>query len=150
MYSGVGRMARMSGAGAWLGTSGIVSVLVLTPLVTLGVAAAGGSSSLWRDLVAYVLPVAARDTLILLAGVGSLSAAIGTATAWLVTAHDFPGRRVVDWALLLPLAVPTYIVAYAYLDILHPVGPVQTLIRAMLGIDSPRGLRLPDIRSMAG
>ena len=47
--------------------------------------------------------------------------------AWLVTAYDFPGRRVLDWALLLPLAVPTYIVAYAYLDLLHPIGPVQTL-----------------------
>jgi iron(III) transport system permease protein len=140
----------MSGADAWLGASGLISVLVLTPLGALGVAAAGGSSTLWAELIAYVVPVAARDTLILLAGVGALSAAIGTATAWLVTAYDFPGRRVVDWALLLPLAVPTYIIAYAYLDILHPVGPVQTMIRAMLGIDSPRGLRLPDIRSMAG
>ena len=55
-----------------------------------------------------------------------------------------------DWALLLPLAVPTYIVAYAYLDMLHPVGPVQTALRALLGFDSPRDFRLPDIRSMAG
>jgi iron(III) transport system permease protein len=56
----------------------------------------------------------------------------------------------VDWALLLPLAVPTYIIAYAYLDILHPVGPVQTALRALLGIEDPRDFRLPDIRSMAG
>ena len=79
-----------------------------------------------------------------------LAAVLGTGAAWLVTAYDFPGRRVLDWALLLPLAVPTYIVAYAYLDLLHPVGPVQTAIRALLGIDSPRDFRLPDIRSMTG
>jgi len=53
-------------------------------------------------------------------------------------------------ALLLPLAVPTYIVAYAYLDLLHPIGPVQTLIRDIFGIASPRDFRLPDIRSLPG
>ena len=84
------------------------------------------------------------------ASVGLLAAAVGTVTAWLVTAYDFPGRRVFDWALLLPLAVPTYIVAYAYLDVLHPIGPVQSLIRAALGFESPREFRLPDVRSMAG
>ena len=109
-----------------------------------------GSGDLWQHLIAYVLPVAIRDTLVLLAGVGLLAVTIGTCTAWLVTAYDFAGRRIIDWALLLPIAVPTYIIAYAYLDILHPVGPVQTALRALLGIDSPRDLRLPDIRSMTG
>jgi iron(III) transport system permease protein len=75
---------------------------------------------------------------------------VGTGAAWLVTAYDFPGRRILDWALLLPLAVPTYIVAYAYLDILHPVGPVQTTLRALIGVESPRDFRLPDVRSMTG
>jgi iron(III) transport system permease protein len=97
-----------------------------------------------------VLPAAVRDTAILLSGVGLLSIVIGTSMAWLVTAYEFPGRRIVDWALLLPLAVPTYIVAYAYLDLLHPVGPIQTWLRAILGIDSPADFRLPDIRSMTG
>jgi iron(III) transport system permease protein len=101
-------------------------------------------------MIDFVLPAALRDTLLLLAGVGILTAIIGTVTSWLVTAHEFPGRRIFDWALLLPLAVPTYIIAYAYLDVLHPVGPVQTALRAVLGIDSPRDFRLPDIRSMPG
>src|SRR5690606_35708695 len=74
---------------------------------------------------------------------------IGAGAAWLVTAYDFPGRRVVSWAMLLPLAVPTYIVAFAYLDLLHPLGPVQGLLRAVLGYDSPRDFRLPYIRSLA-
>jgi iron(III) transport system permease protein len=136
--------------GAWLFASGIITVLVAAPIIALAIAASQGSEDLWQHLVEHVVPVAARDTLVLLTGVGLLSAAIGTGTAWLVTAYDFPGRNVLSWALLLPLAVPTYIIAYAYLDILHPVGPVQTAMRAVLGIDSPRDFRLPDIRSMAG
>jgi iron(III) transport system permease protein len=124
--------------------------LVLAPLAALAVTALNGSPDLWRHLIAYVLPVSVRDTAVLLTGVGALTAAIGTGLAWLVTAYEFPGRRVLNWALLLPLAVPTYIVAYAYLDLLHPVGIVQTTLRAMMGIDSPRDFRLPDIRSMTG
>jgi len=138
------------GPGSWLVASGVVALLVALPIAGLIVPAWQRSDSLWQHLSSYVLPAASSDTLLLLTGVGFLTIAIGTSSAWLVTAYDFPGRRVLDWALLLPLAVPTYIVAYAYLDILHPVGPVQTVLRALLGIDSPREFRLPDIRSMAG
>ena len=127
-----------------------MTLLVLSPLIALGLAAAQGSPALWQHLMVYVLPTAARDTLILLTGVGVLTTVLGTGTAWLVSAYDFPGRRLLDWALLLPLAVPTYIIAYAYLDIMHPVGPLQTAVRAVLGFESPRAFRLPDIRSMGG
>ena len=135
---------------AWLLASGAIAALVLAPIVALAATAWSGSAELWTHLVAYVLPVAVRDTLLLLAGVGLVVAVLGTGTAWLVAAYDFPGRRLLGWALLLPLAVPTYIVAYAYLDLLHPVGPFQSALRALLGYDSPRQFRLPDIRSMAG
>src|SRR5690606_19446704 len=118
----------------WLIAAGVVALAVAAPIVALVATASAGSEELWSHLIASVLPTAVRDTLVLLAGVGVLTALIGTGTAWLVAAHDFPGRRVVDWALLLPLAVPTYIIAYAYLDVLHPVGPLQTALRAMLGI----------------
>lgn len=134
----------------WPVAAGAIALAVVAPVLALVAVATAGSGDLWSHLLAYVLPVALRDTLVLLAGVGVLTALIGTGAAWLVVAYDFPGRRICDWALLLPLAVPTYIIAYAYLDLLHPVGPVQTAIRAVLGIDSPRGLRLPDVRSMAG
>lgn len=128
----------------------LAALAVVAPIAALIVTAASGSEGVWRDLFVSVLPVATRNTLVLLTGVGILTAVVGTGTAWLVAAHAFPGRRIFDWALLLPLAVPTYIVAYAYLDVLHPVGPVQTTIRALLGIDSPRDFRLPDVRSMTG
>jgi iron(III) transport system permease protein len=134
----------------WLLVSGAVALAVVLPFGALAIAAVRGSEGLWDHVLAYVLPAAARETLILLAGVGALAGVIGAGCAWLVTAWDFPGRRVLDWALLLPLAVPTYIIAYAYLDLLHPVGAVQTAIRAVLGFESPRDFRLPEIRSMAG
>jgi iron(III) transport system permease protein len=134
----------------WLVGAAIVAGLVLAPVAALARTALAGSDELWQHLFAYVLPVATRDTLVLLAGVAVLSAVLGTTLAWLVTAYDFPGRSTLTWALLLPLAVPTYIVAYAYLDLLHPVGIVQTGIRAAMGVESPRDFRLPDVRSMTG
>ncbi len=138
------------GPGAWRYGSGAVALLVMAPIAALAVLASRGSMDLWRHLLAHVLPDALRDTAALLVGVGLLTAVIGTGAAWLVTAYDFPGRRALTGALLLPLAVPTYIVAYAYLDLLHPVGPVQTALRALLGFEHPRDFRLPDVRSMAG
>lgn len=147
----------MAGAGRglsdprlWLAASGLIALLAAAPLAAIALTALQGSSEPWQHLIAYVLPTAVRETLLLLAGVGLLTAVVGTGAAWLVTAYDFPGRRLFEWWLLLPLAVPTYIVAYAYLDVLHPVGPVQSLIRAALGIESPRDFRLPDVRSLAG
>src|SRR5690606_1652968 len=130
----------------WLIISGAVALAVAAPVLALIATASARSEGLWAHLTGSILPIAIRDTLTLLIGVGLLTALIGTGTAWLVAAYDFPGRRVLNWALLLPLAVPTYIIAYTYLDVLHPIGPVQTLLRAILGIDSPRDFRLPDIR----
>ena len=122
---------------------------MLAPLLTLGWWALGGDLAHWQHLASYVLPQALANTLILLAGVGALVALLGTGSAWLVTAYEFPTRRTLTWALLLPLAVPT-IIAFAYLDLLHPIGPIQTGLRAILGYDSPRQFRLPDLRSIQG
>ena len=134
----------------WLFASFVIAALVMVPVAALLWQALHGSAGLWSHLARFVLPHALSQTAILMAGVGVLVAAIGTGAAWLVTAYDFKGKRVLEWALLLPLAVPTYIVAYAYLDLLHPLGPVQSGVRAVLGYDSPRQFRLPDIRSMSG
>nr|WP_230559032.1 iron ABC transporter permease [Variovorax paradoxus] len=127
-----------------------IALGVLAPVLVLAWLALGSGVAHWGPLFAHVLPRAALNTALLLAGVGALVLVIGTGCAWLVTACDFPGRRVLNWALLLPLAMPTYIVAFAYLDLLHPIGPVQGAIRWALGFDSPRQFRLPDLRSMPG
>ncbi|HEV7415846.1 MAG TPA: iron ABC transporter permease, partial [Tianweitania sediminis] len=132
----------------WRLGAAVVGAFACLPIAALVTIALQGSEGLWPHMFTHVLPSALHQTLILLVGVGLVVAVIGTTTAWLVSAYDFPGRSILDWALLLPLAVPTYIVAYAYLDILHPVGAVQGLIRDVLGYQSPREFRLPDIRSI--
>lgn len=120
------------------------------PVIALMVVAARGGVDLWPHLISHVLPGAVLDTLIYLSGVAAVTFTIGTGTAWLIARHDFPGRRVLGWALLLPMAIPTYISAYAYLDVLHPVGPVQSTLRALLGITDPTALRLPEVRGLGG
>ncbi|MBT2326154.1 iron ABC transporter permease [Variovorax paradoxus] len=134
----------------WRAASILIALGVLAPVLSLAWLALGSGLQHWAHLAQHVLPQAALNTALLLAGVGALVLVIGTGCAWLVTACDFPGRRVLHWALLLPLAMPTYIVAFAYLDLLHPIGPVQGAIRWALGFDSPRQFRLPDLRSMPG
>lgn len=141
---------RLTASKAWLIASFVVAGLACLPILALIGEAVQGSAGLWAHLGDTVLLSALPETLILLLGVGLLAGSVGTACAWLVAAHDFPGRRLLEWALLLPLAMPAYIMAYAYLDILHPLGPVQGAVRFLLGYSSPREFRLPDIRSMPG
>lgn len=134
----------------WQGATWLIALGVLAPIVSLGWLALGADWAHWQHLARHVLPDAALNTGLLLAGVGVLVLLVGTGCAWLVTACDFPGRGVLHWALLLPLAMPAYIVAFAYLDLLHPIGPIQGALRWLLGYDSPRQWRLPDLRSMGG
>ncbi|WP_245153808.1 ABC transporter permease [Allopusillimonas ginsengisoli] len=142
-------ISHKAGAG-WPAAALLIAACVLAPVLALGWFALQGAAGHWSHLLQFVLPTALGNTLLLLAGVGVVVTCLGVGSAWLVTAYDFPLRNTLSWALLLPLAVPTYIVAFAYLDILHPIGPVQTLIRELLGYDSPRQFRLPDLRSLSG
>ncbi len=145
------RRAVLQPAGPWWrATSLLIALIVLVPVASLVWLALGSGVAHWSHLAAHVLPQVAWNTARLLAGVGVLVLVIGAGCAWLVTAHRFPTSRVLQWALLLPLAMPTYIVAFAYLDLLHPIGPVQSGLRWLLGFDGPRQWRLPDLRSMPG
>jgi iron(III) transport system permease protein len=128
----------------------LIAAAVLAPVAALIWHALNADLLHWRHLSAYVLPTALRDTLILLAGVAVVVSVLGVGSAWLVSAYRFTGRDFLSWALLLPLAVPIYIMAYAYLDILHPIGAVQSIVRGWLGYTHPREFRLPDVRNMAG
>lgn len=130
-----------------------VTAVALAPAITvlsLVLTAFDGAWADWPNLIRYVLPNAALQSVTLLIGVGAFVAAVGCGAAWLVTAYEFPGRRTLSWLLLLPLAIPTYVVAYAYLDLTHPLGPLQAALRALLGYAGPREFRLPDIRGMTG
>ena len=141
---------RFAGVNAWAIAVVGVALVPAIPVLSLVVTAFEGDWADWPNLIRHVLPEAARQSLVLLVGVGVFVAAVGCGSAWLVTAYEFPGRRTLSWLLLLPLAIPTYVVAYAYLDLTHPLGPIQTAIRDLLGYAGPREFRLPDIRGMPG
>lgn len=94
----------------------------------------------------HVLPRVTRNTALLVAGVVSAATVLGTSLAWLVAVHDFPGRRVFAWALLLPMAVPGYVMAVAYIGLLDYAGPLQSWLRESMGVAVP----LPPIRSGGG
>lgn len=135
---------------AWAGIAALIGALVLLPIATVLWLAATLPGAGWRHMMAVALPPALRETAMLLAGVAITTSVVGVLTAWLVTMYRFPGRHVVDRLLILPLAVPVYIVAYCYVDLLDYSGPVQSLVRAMLGSRTARDYWFPEIRSVGG
>lgn len=128
----------------------VVAALVLAPIVSLVQLALRGDPDIWAHLTAFVLPAALKDTALLLAGVAVIAGATGIGAAWLVTAYRFPGRDSFRWLLPLPLAIPTYIVAYVYVDVFDPLGPVQAGLRALFGWRSAADYWFPDVRSLGG
>lgn len=103
--------------------------------------------NIWPHLLATTLPRYLSNSVLLMISVGALAAITGTVTAWLTTMYRFPGRRVLTWALLLPLAIPAYIGAYALTDLLEYAGPVQTGLRAFFGWENSRDYWFPEVRS---
>jgi len=134
----------------WVIAVAILAVIVSAPLISIIILAFGPTDGLWPHLIEHVLPRSSWSTVQLMAGVGALTISIGVVSAWLVTMCTFPGRRMLEWMLLCPLAVPTYIVAYAYADVLDVTGPVQTVVRTMFGFTSARDYWFPEIRSLGG
>ena len=132
----------------WWLTAVLAALLVAAPLFAVAWIAFSSQASIWSHLVETVLPRALANTLLLMLGAATLALAVGTSAAWLVTMFRFPGRTLVDRMLVLPLAMPVYIVAYAYVDLLDYAGPVQTALRDLFGVQSI-GL-FPDIRSLSG
>ena len=127
-----------------------LAVLVAMPVLAVGANLfAGGTGGTWSHLLDTVLPEYVANSIWLCLGVGIGVAAIGTGAAWLVTLNDFPGRRVAEWALLLPMAMPAYVLAYTYTDFLQFVGPLQTALRESFGW-SKGDYWFPDVRSLSG
>ncbi|MFN9030425.1 MAG: ABC transporter permease [Betaproteobacteria bacterium] len=158
-------MSSLSSAGQRAGWSparrnrqslGLVLALAAAALVALpilgvlgSVVYAPGSLETLQHLAATVIPRAALETFLLVVMVMLGVTVLGTTSAWLVAAHEFPGRRIFEWALLLPLAMPGYIVAYAYTDFLQFSGPVQSALRASFGW-TRADYWFPEIRSLPG
>ncbi len=128
----------------------LAAALIAAPLLSVAFNVfTPGTAGTWQHLLATVLPDYVVATLWLCLGVGSGVAALGVGAAWLVTRYDFPGRGSFEWALLLPLAMPAYVMAYAYTDLLQFVGPVQGWLRESFGWR--RGdYWFPEVRSLGG
>ncbi len=128
----------------------IVAVLIAMPVLSVfSNVLVAGTSDTWSHMAQTVLPEFIRNTIILCLGVGLGVSSIGITAAWLTTMHDFPGRRFFEWALVLPLAVPAYVMAYAYTDFLQFVGPVQSWLRETFGWRAG-DYWFPDVRSVGG
>ncbi len=128
-----------------------VALFIAIPVIGLLLSTLMPDSSA-RDILSHllrtVLPGYVGTSLLLMAAVGLGAAVVGIAVAWVVTAYDFPGRRIYEWALILPLAMPTYVMAYAFTDFFQFSGPVQSALREILG--QSRLPWFPAIRSWYG
>jgi iron(III) transport system permease protein len=135
----------------WLKIAALLAAaLIAAPLLSVATHVfSGGTSATWAHLAATVLPDYVATTLWLCAGVGVGVAALGVGAAWLVTRHEFPLRSQFEWALVLPLAMPAYVMAYTYTDLLQYVGPVQTALREAFGWRRA-DYWFPDVRSTTG
>ncbi len=131
------------------GLAWLVALACAAPIVAAVAAALAGDLATWRGLVATVLPGYVANTLTLVALVATGTAAIGTGAAWLVAMYRFPGSRLFEVVLVLPLAFPAYVLAYAYTDFLSHPGAVQSTLRAVTGWGA-RDYWFPNIRSLPG
>jgi iron(III) transport system permease protein len=118
----------------------------LAPLIVIAFAAIAPDTVIWGHLSRFVLPEVVRNTVLLVAGVALLSGLLGTLLAWLTAMCDFPARRFFEWALLLPLAIPAYVLAFVAVGFLDYAGPLQSLLREVFGTSA----WFPRIRSLGG
>jgi iron(III) transport system permease protein len=149
-----GEASAGSGAGSgeqtpWSLAAFAIAALAGLPIAAILWSALAGDGAALADLAGTVLPTYIANTLLLMLLAGGFAAVTGTGCAWLITATRFPGRRLLSWALVLPLAVPAYIAAYIYADLLDFAGPVQSALRGATGW-GPQDYALPQIRSLGG
>ena len=140
----------MSSWNIWSVSVVIIALLIIAPVLAIFHSAFLGDTSLWPHLFSTVLPRYTYNTLVLMLGVGSLSLIFGVSSAWVITRYNFPLKFLFEWALLLPAAVPAYIIAYTYTDIFEYAGPVQVMLRNIFGWSSAKDYWFPEIRSMGG
>ena len=134
---------------AWIIGSVCAALLVALPMGVVLSSVLRSSDGVWAHLVETRLSLYASNTVALAVSVCALAACVAVPAAWLVTMYRFPGRRILSWALLLPLAVPAYISAYALTDLLQFSGPMQTWLRDAFQLEAG-GYWFPDMRTLGG
>ncbi len=125
----------------------LIATVVILPIVAVIWFALNPTEPIWSHLWATTLPRYLTNTVVLMVSVGALAAAVGTGAAWVVVMYQFPGRRWLQWALLMPLAVPAYVGAYALVDFFEYAGPVQTAMRTAFGWQTSQDYWFPAIRT---
>jgi iron(III) transport system permease protein len=133
---------------AGLGAAALGAVLAL-PIVWVAASVLQPAGEAWRHIAATLLSAYVANTALLVALVACGVMSIGVVSAWLVASYRFPGSRLLEWALVLPLAMPAYVMAYAYTDWLQFAGPVQGALRALTGWQA-REYWFPEVRSLPG
>ena len=139
-----------TGNGYWQFSVWLIAAIVLLPVLAVLWLAFFPEENIWPHLLSTVLPDYIVTTLGLMLGVGVLAAWLGVSTAWVTTMYEFPGRRIFEWALLLPFAVPAYVIAYVYTDMLEYSGWLQVGLRELFGWQTARDYWFPEIRSLGG
>lgn len=134
----------------WAIATWITAALVFLPVLVVLGSVFADAGEIWAHLADTVLTKYVTNSLLLMVGVGVGVLIIGVGTAWLVTMCQFPGGRIFEWALLLPLAAPAYLLAYTYTDWLEYFGPVQTGLRSLFGWQSATDYWFPNVRSIGG
>lgn len=128
----------------------VICVVLILPMISLAITALGDGDGLLYHLMDTVLFRYMSNTVVLMAGVGVLTLLFGVSTAWIISRYEFPGRRLLGWMLLLPAAIPSYIIAYVYTNFLEYAGPVQSMIRSTFGFANMSQYWFPEIRSTGG
>ncbi|MEK7701411.1 MAG: ABC transporter permease subunit, partial [candidate division NC10 bacterium] len=131
---------------AWTPAAVCVASVLAVPSLAVLTSLAQPAWEVWAHLWQTQLLEVLANTLALVAGVGAGALVVGAGLAWLVASYRFPGRAVFEWALIVPLAVPAYVIGFAFLGLFEFTGPVQTALRRGLG----DGVRLPELRSYWG
>ncbi|MGC8120453.1 ABC transporter permease [Marinobacter sp. VGCF2001] len=134
----------------WLISAIATTAIVALPVISVLFLALFPDENIWPHLIETTLPRYLTTTLKLMIGVGALTLLIGLATAWTVTMCEFPGRKYFEWALLLPFAVPAYVIAYVYTSLLDYAGPIQRALREVFGWQNASDYWFPEIRSLEG
>ena len=140
------RSALWSRRDLWPVAAGMIALLVATPIVVVVSSPASPSVEVWAHLWRTYLLELVWNTLALIAGVGLGVFVLGTGLAWLVTMYRFPGRQLFEWLLILPMAMPAYVMGFVFLSLFDYTGPVQSGWRWMFG---PK-VWFPDIISYGG
>ena len=134
----------------WLIASILIAIIITSPILAIIWVAISPEENVWIHLATSVLPTYIYNSVLLMFGVGAFVSIIGTGTAWLVAMCEFPGSRFFAWALILPMAMPAYVVAYVYTDFLEFAGPVQTYCRMRFNWTTSSDYWFPQIRSLGG